>query len=350
MKVIHFLFLGVVLFSSFSVEAGSILVGNGGEGIDDGQTVYLRELYESVIWRDDDELPYRQFAKHRHIEALITEDILSDVKISRDLLIRKLSQIDSRVPNLGLILADVIQMHQWSPAAGELPLLPDYDPTSYFRASSVTRKQIALRYGRKIQIDTKLLERMPESHRVALIVHEAIYSMSLRDFVHFSDDPRLIRNWISANLRSVKELVQALWRTEPISSNLLFNIFGGDFGFITQRPSWTGSFEITYSLSDRVSRVYWEKADLLFLSSKSGEEGLFEFCKLGASQKMSYSIRFGAPRPYRLFRNDVAGNFSFRIQDNRRGPPIRTMQDYFSKDVEACYYELKNFLMMELIN
>lgn len=160
----------LALLFSCTTYAG-ILVGNGGEGILDNKQLYLRDLYDADIHLK----PFFGDTSEPHwIEWYATSNI-KDLKISKDLLMKKLTDINKMEPHLGTWVTQVINQYNWVLTDQELSLLDDDAPIK--KNSEKNRVQIANRDLNTIRINSKSWKALSEKQQIALVIHEAIFSM-----------------------------------------------------------------------------------------------------------------------------------------------------------------------------
>lgn len=156
--------------------SAQLRVGNGGEGIIQGEKIIVRELLEYSI----DKIFVGDFT-----EPLITKILDTSTSNFLDaqqkkLLARKLTDINQFYPFLGQYLATVFVNYDWSFTNQNLVLLPE----TYVRISfpNTARVQIANRYLKSILISKPLFNKMDDLQQIALIIHELTYAITAFDF------------------------------------------------------------------------------------------------------------------------------------------------------------------------
>lgn len=167
MKILLFL----IGFASLNAMAGGHVVGNGGDGFLVGDRVVLRDLVEAGL----EERAYYGDRIDTSIAFSVTS--LSVVSPSqRSLLTRKLTDLNLALPRLGDIVLDVLKAYSWSFVSTPLETIPD-DGSIIQPPSGGTPVQIANRMGSTIRIHLPHWNRMSADHQVALLLHEAFYSL-----------------------------------------------------------------------------------------------------------------------------------------------------------------------------
>lgn len=166
----RFIFAILALLACGSAHAG-FFVGNGGEGIEIDGKLYMLDLYTVGAHAH----PYVGTRIDPHLPALPPNLLPSD--LPRDLLQRKLTDINAAAPGLGDYLVAVIESYHWLVlASGMQPVTPDpQDPIIGLPDSQ--RIPLATRLQMNIYIDGSQWPRLDDNGKVALILHEAIYSL-----------------------------------------------------------------------------------------------------------------------------------------------------------------------------
>ena len=170
------LVLSLILGSGNWLGASTTFVGNGGDGYYiDGQ-VYLSDLY--LGGRELSETPWFGDLRKGNIEDLLPAPRGQIVDFPYDLLVRKLSDMDEIYPGLGQMTAAAITMHTWLFVDGKLgPTCDQSESILDLQNASIEHVQIANRHEMEIRLHRDLWARMNDEHRVAVIVHEGVYSM-----------------------------------------------------------------------------------------------------------------------------------------------------------------------------
>lgn len=150
-----------------------IFIGNGGEGVQVGDKLYVRDLFEQGTHlnpvfgnRIDSELEKRI----RHSRAVVATGV------SANLWVRKLTDLNQNSALLGNLVLEALEKYTLKFTQTPLPLLPDDFPRSDIPPSS--RVQIANRLFRTITIHQPSWQILSPEHQVALLVHETLYGLS----------------------------------------------------------------------------------------------------------------------------------------------------------------------------
>lgn len=146
-------------------------IGNSGEGIQVGDKLHLRDLYESSNYEN----PYFGPSIDPQIQALVENDSLAKLPFSKELLKRKLSDINNVQNFWGFYLMAVINQYNWVLVNDPLGQLPDDGPILNLPESA--RVQIANRDLHTIRIHRASWDKLSEESKVALIVHEGFFSL-----------------------------------------------------------------------------------------------------------------------------------------------------------------------------
>lgn len=152
-----------------------VFVGNGGEGVEIGGRLFLRDLYETGTHLDP------RFG--REIDPALSLRVESGASllppdVDRSLLARKLSDLQRLSPLLGALAWASIEYYRWALVDEPLALPPEEG--SPFRPG-LGRERVALanRYQGIIRLHKSGWARLSSEHRVALLLHEALYSFHL---------------------------------------------------------------------------------------------------------------------------------------------------------------------------
>lgn len=165
----------------FSARPWGHVVGNGGDGylmIDSGK-VYLRDLVEAGLEEDTviptDVDPYL-------LKTVQFIPIPDPSESLRTKLARKLTEINKAHWGLGDYLLYTMKMYTWRFVSFPLEIIPtDGNIIAVPRSEFV---QIANRMNTTIRIQKDLWSKMSEENQLALLLHEAVYSLILPE----SDD------------------------------------------------------------------------------------------------------------------------------------------------------------------
>jgi|GEM_PF-4469788 len=160
----YFLFL----FISTNVFAGGFVGGNGGEGIDDHGRLYVRDLYSIGAHTS----PWFGDAVDPHLPPLPKFTFA----YPRNLLARKLTDLNEGTPGLGDFLLMAIKQYTWTLVDAELNLADSLrDPVKI--PPGIKIKHIAGRFGHSIRINKVNWMKLNDENKVALIIHEAVFSL-----------------------------------------------------------------------------------------------------------------------------------------------------------------------------
>lgn len=169
--------------------AQSLIVGNAGDGVLLGGTVYLRDLYEDANHKRpfagseiDPEIRYRLLAKTWNGRYYLTaREGTALVSLDANLFARKLTDLNRLHPNLGFMILAAAESLQWKmesddsvfQMAKELRVVDGVPVVqrAYYPLANRTAQGVALQESSWF--------RMPESNRVALILHELYSALQL---------------------------------------------------------------------------------------------------------------------------------------------------------------------------
>ena len=181
-----FFFLSLLLSSSLALAQGHV-TGTGGDGFYFPSTkkLYLRDLYEAGI--TDFTLPKEG---RKDVEDVVRMSVnflpisKKEVGEIRPKLVQKILQINEVVPGFGSALLHAMKMHTYVFVDVPLSEIPDedgIDPDSdgiFFEVPSGAEfRQIANRSSTTIRIHRPSWHELSDEHRIALLFHEAIYSL-----------------------------------------------------------------------------------------------------------------------------------------------------------------------------
>lgn len=173
----------VLLFTAVLVPLickAQFVVGNGGEGIctqfdlnDDALCepgfFAVRDLFETEV------KPEFGSGASSEISRLVDQMKFGRLEVPRSLLVRKLTDLDGMQLYFGHIVAEAILKFEWVATDRKLAVIPNdmivYDPSTYKRV------QIANRLNSAIIISVPAFKLLTAEHKVALIIHEAIFSL-----------------------------------------------------------------------------------------------------------------------------------------------------------------------------
>jgi|GEM_PF-2591387 len=168
MKAIFFL---LICFPSLCFAGGHV-IGNGGDGLILDHRLYLRDLVEADVEKN----PYFGAASDPHLEKKLRLLVWDQEKlpVEMKLLARKLTDLEKISPNLGEYVLEAILHYTWSPVSAPLETIPD--PEIVLKTPE-NLLQIANRLDTNIRIHRQSWLEMSVENRVALILHEALYSL-----------------------------------------------------------------------------------------------------------------------------------------------------------------------------
>lgn len=158
----------------------AIRIGNGGEGTCPDRSsqepchtvIYLRDLYQANLHL----APYLGDEIDPEIEKEVNaSEAVRSIGISKSLLARKLTDLQKMQLHFGHIVLSAIEVYRWQFVDSALKLLPDDAPIEEIPDS--WRVPVANRFQDVIRIDRAAWQLMPEVHKMALVIHEALYAM-----------------------------------------------------------------------------------------------------------------------------------------------------------------------------
>lgn len=168
MKILFSLFLFCFIGSSAYAHT---FIGNGGEGLRVGDKLFVRDLYEASNHLS----PYFGSTIDSKFLNLKENSSLSRIHFSRDLLRKKLTDINLFESFLGYYILQAINQYNWIFTEEKLGLLPDDGPI--IAIASDARVQIANRDLGNIRLHRASWDQLSEQGKIALIIHEAVFSL-----------------------------------------------------------------------------------------------------------------------------------------------------------------------------
>lgn len=165
----------------------------------DNGHIHVRDLYE----RDLHRAPFFGGAASEKITAeyqKVSGPSLSNLQ--KNLLLRKLSDIEAWRPCLGTLFTRAIGSYTWVLESEALGLLPEQDVVRHF--PDERRVQLANRYINTIHIHRESWQRLSDEAKVALIIHEIVYGMMS---VQRSD-----KNLFTQNMEMTREVTALFFR------------------------------------------------------------------------------------------------------------------------------------------
>lgn len=158
----------MVFLLSFSSSAGVIYVGNGGDGIVFGETVFLLDLIQSGIHKN----PWYSSRIDSKWESSV-KDLFSE-DYPRSLIAAKLTEIAQKDRIVADILFNTMKAYNWSMTSMALTNVPDEDSVNEFNKYEMI--QLAIRQNQSIYINYSYWLKMDPKNKAALIFHEAVYA------------------------------------------------------------------------------------------------------------------------------------------------------------------------------
>lgn len=164
---------GLILLMLFwaqllGASESSLLVGNAGEGMIFEGKLYLRDLLEFGFHENP---VIGEKMNPNILRALLRHPSFSKLPVDMKLMARKLTELDELSPRFGFYVLTAIEKHRWllySP-----PLKSFKDDGSFV---DLERVPLANRFQLNIRLQDGRFQALPEVHKVALIVHEAVSS------------------------------------------------------------------------------------------------------------------------------------------------------------------------------
>ncbi len=170
----------IFLICSQALASGGFVVGNGAEGIQIQDKIYLRDLFDIGLQRQ--EIQIGEIAP-------IYRERIHDLELGTEFpylhLAAKLTHLDRVSPGFGRMLFTAIKKYTWEYVPFSLPKVQDF--TNHCLAPSTSeefRLQIAIRHKEIVRIDRRAFLQMPPAHQVALIIHEVIFSLVIPQTVY----------------------------------------------------------------------------------------------------------------------------------------------------------------------
>jgi hypothetical protein len=163
--------LSALSIAPFEAAASGYVIGNGGDGVFVKGRLVLRDLDESGVTE-----PYFGDLIDPDIEARMSALPIdpSTLPFSWQLLARKLTDLNRLSPDLGQFVLEAIRSYAWIALPASLALVPDPE---YLLDASIPPVQIANRLDTTIRIASGAWRQLDDANRIALIIHEAVYSL-----------------------------------------------------------------------------------------------------------------------------------------------------------------------------
>nr|HRO68084.1 hypothetical protein [Pseudobdellovibrionaceae bacterium] len=195
----------VSLVPSLSVvqaKASTTFVGNAGDGFLINGRVYLSDL---VLGGENFYL-FPWAGSHPPRMPRVDPSLSAFLGLPPSLLETKLQDADDVYSGLGYLIGDAIGIHQWR--FTNLTLGPTCDrspPIVDANSSEILNVQIANRYRGEILLQQDQWKKMDASHRVALLIHEGVYSL-----LNASNSPKFCASAETADL--ARQIVRLIYQ------------------------------------------------------------------------------------------------------------------------------------------
>lgn len=274
--------LGILL--GFFVAPSSyaqFYLGNRGEGVALEEKVYLRDLYVYDLHKN----PFVGKDIHAQIgERLRSFDRVPLTPPQWSLLARKISDVERAAPCMGKVLTDALFQFAWS--LDELPF-PLVDEREELRpVPSHMRVTVAARYLSMIHIYRPAWDKMPDEHKVALLIHELIYSLVSPTHRpgHGAGSPSY------QNVAVVRALVAKFFTRPELSSRVDIEVLTRQLAL--PRSAWSCETLSSYSVSGSFAPSI---VSSIALSETALEKDLRPFCQaeaLGQTGPFSVAWKF----------------------------------------------------------
>lgn len=306
------------------------VVGNAGEGILENGRLYVRELYE------------RDLKEQISFEKTILPEIGDRVERShalplsleeKKLLAQKLSAIEMAFPCGGILLLNAMEKYNWVFTQNPLTLHPERDAIRHFPDS--VRVQIANRYYLSINVHQASWDLLNSPHRVALVLHELFYGLSVVPL--YSDEP---------SLGEVREVVGTLFlkgiqKDSPLVKTIS-GMLGLEKGPFCVAPPGGVSLRILDVDNDPDSA----EATMSFQLQKDRTQIpslLKNFCSKFQTFPENYTLNMNLESAHSLAvrflpYQTLAGNRQYRLAIKQQ-PPVRFWY-YRFKSIKGCAAEL----------
>ncbi|MBL7542740.1 MAG: hypothetical protein JNL11_02940 [Bdellovibrionaceae bacterium] len=257
------LFLSLLMVPNV-VFASTLFIGNGGEVYKINNQYYVRDLVEAEA--------HLQPHFNCSVGSLAGLDLdkLNILEIDSQLLGRKLCDFDTVAPGMGKLIIETINFHSWTMVSEELVLQVDDAPLLTLKQAE--RIQAANRTLFNIRIQKNVWHKLAPAHRIALIIHEMVFSLLKISCVneslciHYKQSSRVAREitgglFSAATYRSLQELgkVHSLMRlsfnftksapeiTDPVV--IVKTTVSGDGHFVLRRQKRANEDTVSYSHS-----------------------------------------------------------------------------------------------------
>lgn len=159
----------LTLLVSFS-SAAYVRIGNGGEGVLENGQIYVRDLYEQNShlnpWFGGSTSPAL-------LEAWNKTNLSKHFSEARELILRKLTDIEKVYPGLGFVTLSALDKYDYF-FVEHLELLENDSPS----VPDSVRVQIAMRRYKTVYLSKSAWKIMSVESRAALLIHEGIYGLA----------------------------------------------------------------------------------------------------------------------------------------------------------------------------
>lgn len=335
MKMFFFMLLTVQVLSSLA--QAQFIAGNHGEGVLLSQRVYLRDLH---LYNQKDNLHFGPVSPIPEILLKMNDfDRLPLTQNQKDLLINKLTDIEMMAPCLGKILADMIYSYSWNFTLDVFPVPTENQEVS--RISEGERVIVAKRFYSEVLIQKNYWDKMPDGHKVALMIHEVMYAMLTPiSFPHVPgaaiQDVNIVRGVISNLFMAPSVYTRSKFRSQ-------LRYFDVDPGITCEEPaSYSAHFAIGGSATfpSRRSDAGLTR-DLTLVCKKAAQTSSELVISVPTN---SYKIQ---ERTYKAFDGINGSNGMGQQTWNRICPAkseIKTGSIYFTKDIDICVSTAKSLI------
>ncbi|KYG64792.1 hypothetical protein AZI86_11345 [Bdellovibrio bacteriovorus] len=253
----------ILLLAVHNAHASYVFVGSGGEGYESEGQIYTRDLYDYDLhktpWFGNDRDPILE-ARLKNWDQL---DLSAE---ERDLLLRKLTDLNARHPYLGDDIMMVLEYFRWSYSNEKLVLL---EPDEIRKPIDKTKRvSIANRFINSILVERNAFQKLDSKNKIALLLHEAIYSLT---DIHYNEKGMAVVSVATARL-----ITSTLFDKAALESASTANLFRN---------------QLRLSLNSDLFRAFTGSYVQVVLSDKSGS--------LSSSHRAVFSLNgiLGDSRP-----------------------------------------------------
>lgn len=192
-------------FAAFPSSNGFV-VGNGGDGYRIDSRILLRDLLETGGAESPE---FGPLVMERHLERI--RHHIWGFSFNHELLAAKISDLNVIYPHLGDAVLETLLIYNW--IAVQIKLSPVQEGETLIDLPQEDSVQIANRLGSVIRLHLPSWTSMPETHQVALLIHEGLYSL-----VHLSCSTGDSESVCSPDLRKVREITGRLFLRQRFDS------------------------------------------------------------------------------------------------------------------------------------